>query len=195
MKKLTILIITTLLTPLFATAQPKESASVAYSLSQEQQVISQAPQSQSQTQQAQARHIHSILDKYEKRKHVESIILSPSVLQMAGTGDYNAATKELLSKITEMRIINVKAEAIENGVPLRVIIRKELDPILAGDSFSRVLRMQDGDEMLELYVTKSQQGVLVFLTSSPKEFAVISIFGTVDKSVINAAMTGGIKVK
>lgn len=68
---------------------------------------------------AQAKQIHLILDKYEKRKKVESIIISPAVLQMAGNGNYNASTKELLSKISEMRIVNVKEDAVEGTTPLR----------------------------------------------------------------------------
>ena len=144
---------------------------------------------------AQAKHIHLILDKYEKRKKVESIIISPAVLQMAGNGNYNASTKELLSKISEMRIVNVKEGAEENGTPLSIIIRNDLDKVLTGERFSRVLKMQEGEELLELFVTKNEEGVLVFLATSPKEFAIISIFGNIDKSVINAVMTGGIKVK
>lgn len=144
---------------------------------------------------AQAKQIHLILDKYEKRKKVESIIISPAVLQMAGNGNYNASTKELLSKISEMRIVNVKEGAEENGTPLSIIIRNDLDKVLTGERFSRVLKMQEGEELLELFVTKNEEGVLVFLATSPKEFAIISIFGNIDKSVINAVMTGGIKVK
>jgi hypothetical protein len=144
---------------------------------------------------AQAKQIHLILDKYEKRKKVESIIISPAVLQMAGNGNYNASTKELLSKISEMRIVNVKEDAVEGTTPLRIIIRDDLDKVLISPKFSRVLKMQDGEELLELFVTKESDGVLVFLATSPKEFAVISIFGNIDKSVINAVMTGGIKVK
>ena len=144
---------------------------------------------------AKAKQIHLILDKYEKRKKVESIIISPAVLQMAGNGNYNASTKELLSKISEMRIVNVKEDAVEGTTPLRIIIRDDLDKVLISPKFSRVLKMQDGEELLELFVTKESDGVLVFLATSPKEFAVISIFGNIDKSVINAVMTGGIKVK
>lgn len=144
---------------------------------------------------AQAKQIHLILDKYEKRKNVESIIISPSVLQMAANGNYNASTKDLLSKISEMRIVNVKEGAEESGTPLKIIIRGELDKVLTGERFSRVLKMQEGEELLELYVTRDAEGVLVFLATTPKEFAVISIFGNIDKSVINAVMTGGIKVK
>ncbi|HCT94235.1 MAG: hypothetical protein A2X19_08725 [Bacteroidetes bacterium GWE2_39_28] len=144
---------------------------------------------------AQAKQIHLILDKYEKRKKVESIIISPSVLQMASNGNYDASTKELLSKISEMRIVNVKEGAEQNGTPLKIIIRSDLDKVLTGERFSRVLKMQDGEELLELFVTKNEEGVLVFLATSPKEFAIISIFGNIDKSVINAVMTGGIKVK
>lgn len=144
---------------------------------------------------AQAKQIHLILEKYEKRKNVESIIISPSVLQMVSNNNYNSPTKDLLAKIREMRIVNVKKGAEESGTPLKIIIRGELDKVLTGDRFSRVLKMQEGEEFLELFVTKETEGVLVFLATTPNEFSVISIFGNIDKNVINAVMTGGIRVK
>ena len=53
----------------------------------------------------------------------------------------------------------------------------------------------EGDELLEMFITKNSQGALLFLSTTSKEFSVISIFGNIDKTVVNAAMTGGIKVK
>ncbi len=144
---------------------------------------------------AQTKQIISILDKYEKRKNVESIVLSPSILQFAGNSKFNSSTKDLLSKINEMRILNVKAGATEGGVSLKTIIRKELDPIVNSDLFSRVLKVQDGEDLMEMYITKNQAGALLFLTTTQEEFSVLAIFGTIDKNVVNAAMTGEIKVK
>ena len=143
----------------------------------------------------QSKQINEILDKYEKKKSVESIVISPSLLQIAGTSDVNASTKELLSKITELRIINIKTSAMESGVPLWTSLKGELEKHTSSDLFTRIVRIQDGEELLEMFVTKSAQGALLFFTTTPKEFSVISIFGSIDKTVINAAMTGGIKVK
>jgi len=143
----------------------------------------------------QTKQINEILDKYEKRKGVESIIISPSLLQIASTTDVDASTKDLLSKITEMRILNIKSGAIENGIPIRLSLRKELDGLTGTDMFKRIVMVKDGDETLEMYITNTTQGVLLFLTTNPGEFSVISIFGNIDKAVVNAAMSGAIKVK
>jgi hypothetical protein len=143
----------------------------------------------------QTKQINEILDKYEKRKGVESIIISPSLLQIASTTDVDASTKDLLSKITEMRILNIKSGAVENGIPIRLSLRKELDGLIGTDMFKRIVMVKDGDETLEMYITNTTQGVLLFFTTNPGEFSVISIFGNIDKAVVNAAMSGAIKVK
>lgn len=143
----------------------------------------------------QTKQINEILDKYEKRKGVESIIISPSLLQIASSTDVDASTKDLLSKITEMRILNIKSGAVENGIPIRLSLRKELDGLIVTDMFKRIVMVKDGEETLEMYTTSTAQGVLLFFTTNPSEFSVISIFGNIDKTVVNAAMSGAIKVK
>lgn len=143
----------------------------------------------------QTKQINEILDKYEKRKGVESIIISPSLLQIASSTDVDASTKDLLSKITEMRILNIKSGAVENGIPIRLSLRKELDGLIGTDMFKRIVMVKDGEETLEMYTTSTAQGVLLFFTTNPSEFSVISIFGNIDKTVVNAAMSGAIKVK
>ncbi len=143
----------------------------------------------------QSKQINEILDRYEKKRNVESILISPSLLQIAGSSSVDASTKDLLSKITELRILNVKQGAVEGGVPVRVTLKGELEKLFTGELFTRVVRVQDGSELLEMYVTKNNPGVLLFLTTTPNEMSIISIFGNIDKSVINAAMSGEIKIK
>ncbi len=143
----------------------------------------------------QTKQVNEILDKYEKKKNVESILISPSLLQIAGTSNVDASTKDLLSKITEMRIINIKASATENGTPVWLSLKGDLETLTNGELFTRIVKIMEGDELLEMYITKNSQGALLFLSTTPKEFSVISIFGNIDKTVVNAAMTGGIKVK
>ncbi len=143
----------------------------------------------------QAKQINEILDKYEKKKSVESILISPQLLQIAGTSNVDAKTRDLLSKINEMRIVNIKVSALENGTPVWLSLKGELEALTSGDLFTRVVKIQEGDELLEMFITKNSQGALLFFSTTPKEYSVISIFGNIDKTVINAAMTGGIKVK
>lgn len=143
----------------------------------------------------QVKQINDILDKYEKKKNVESILVSPALLQLAEGANVDATTKDLLSKISQLRILNIKSSAMENGVPLSKLLREDLDKLIENEKLNRIIRVQDNDELLEMYITQSTKGVLLFLATSSKEFSVISIFGEIDKSVINAAISGEIKVK
>ncbi|MDD2584178.1 MAG: DUF4252 domain-containing protein [Bacteroidales bacterium] len=143
----------------------------------------------------QAKQVNDILDKYEKKKNVESILISPALLQLAGGSNVDITTNELLSKISQLRILNIKSSAMENGVPLSKLLREDLDQLIEKEKLNRIIRVQDNDELLEMFITQSTKGVLLFIASGSKEFSVISIFGEIDKSVINAAISGEIKVK
>ena len=143
----------------------------------------------------QVKQVNDILDKYEKKNNVESILVSPALLQLAGGANVDATTKDLLSKISQLRILNIKSSAMENGVALSKLLRADFDKLIETEKFKRIIRVQDNEELLEMYITESTKGVLLFLATSPKEFSVISIFGEIDKSVINAAISGEIKIK
>ncbi|MFA5849062.1 MAG: DUF4252 domain-containing protein [Bacteroidales bacterium] len=143
---------------------------------------------------AQSKHISEIFDKYEKKKHVESIVVTPSLLGFMIGGEDKEA-KDLMSKIKEIRILNVPTTAIENGVPLRQILKDELDKFIIKEQFTRVVKVNSGDELLEVYISQNDKGALLFLASSTAEFAVISIFGKIDKQVVNSIMNGTLKVK
>ncbi|MDD2504291.1 MAG: DUF4252 domain-containing protein [Clostridia bacterium] len=141
---------------------------------------------------AQSKQINDILDKYEKKKTVESIEVTPSLLSFM-TNTEDAETNEALSKITKIRILNINTSAIENGVPLRNALRSELDILISKEQFSRVVKVKDGEEMLEVFIAQNGQGALLFLASSTQEFTVISIFGKIDKGVVNSLMNGTIQ--
>ncbi len=143
----------------------------------------------------QVKSINDILDKYEKKKNVESIMVSPELLQLAGSSETNESTKQLLSKLSELRILSVKALAVENGIKLSQLLREDLDKMIVAEKMSRILRVQDGNELMEMYKTKATKGALLFLTTSANEFTVISIFGEIDPSVVNAAISGEIGIK
>ena len=143
----------------------------------------------------QVRQINQILDKYEKKRNVESILISPSLLQVAGGGNVDAKTKDLLSKITELRIITVRASATEGGVPVAKSLREEIGKVVAESNMKRIIRVQDEKDLLEMFMTAGSEGLLLFLSSGAQEFSVISIFGNIDNSIVNAALAGDIKVK
>lgn len=143
----------------------------------------------------QVKQVNDILDKYEKKKNVESILVSPALLQLAGGSNVDVSTKELLSKISQLRILTIKSSAMENGIPLSKLLREDLDNLIEKEKLNKIVRIKDNEELLEMYITQSTKGVLLFLATGSKEFSVISIFGEIDKSVINAAISGEIKIK
>lgn len=143
----------------------------------------------------QVKQVNDILDKYEKKKNVESILVSPALLQLAGGSNVDVSTKELLSKILQLRILTIKSSAMENGIPLSKLLREDLDNLIEKEKLNKIVRIKDNEELLEMYITQSTKGVLLFLATGSKEFSVISIFGEIDKSVINAAISGEIKIK
>ena len=143
----------------------------------------------------QVRQINQILDKYEKKRNVESILVSPSLLQGAGGSNVDAKTKDLLSKITELRIVTVRSNATEDGVPVARTLREEIDKVVSATNMKRVIRVQDEKDLLEMFMTSGSEGLLLFISSGSQEFSVISIFGNIDNSIVNAALAGDIKVK
>lgn len=84
---------------------------------------------------AQTKQINDIFDKYEKKRSIESITISPALLDFMGGGN-NQETKDLLSKITELRILNVPNTATENGTQIRAMLKRDLDALIAFTLFS-----------------------------------------------------------
>lgn len=146
-------------------------------------------------QQKESNEINRILDKYEQKKSVESVLVSPSLLDMGKSNGVNEKTKELMSKITQLRILSVNTSAMENGRKVSEMLREDLSGVLSTDRYSRILRVQEKDELLEMYKSVEANGVLIFISSEIDELSVISIFGKIDGSVLNAAISGEIKVK
>lgn len=143
----------------------------------------------------QVKQINDLLDKYEKKKNIESILVSPMLLQLAEGNSVDLSTKELLSKISQLRILNIRTSAMENGFQVSKLFRADLDKLIDIEKLNKVARVQNNDELLEMYITENTKGALLFLTTGPKEFSIITIFGEIDKSVINAAISGKIRIK
>lgn len=143
---------------------------------------------------AQTKQINDIFDKYEKKRSIESITISPALLDFMGGGN-NQETKDLLSKITELRILNVPNTDTENGTQIRAMLKRDLDALIASENFTRVIKVDNSDEKMEMYMIKGNKGVLLFMTSDNSTFTVISILGEIDKTVTSAVMNGGIKIK
>ncbi len=143
---------------------------------------------------AQSREINEIFDRFEKKKSVESITISPSLLSMTSSKGSNE-TAELLSKISNMRILNVPLRTTENGQPVSKQLKYELDKIIKIYQFQRAVKVEEESSSFELYMINGNKGAVLFLSSDNSDFTSIAIFGEIDKTIVNSLLNGNIKVK
>jgi hypothetical protein len=140
---------------------------------------------------AQSKEINEIFDRYEKKKSVESITISPSLLSMSNTQE----TRELGAKISNMRILNVPLKATESGQSVSNMLKNELERIIKNFQFQRAVKVEEEDSLFELYMINGNKGVVLFISSDSSDFTAISIFGDIDKTIVNSLLNGNIKVK
>lgn len=143
---------------------------------------------------AQTREINEIFERYGAKKAVESIIISPSILSMTNSSK-SKETEELISKISDMKILNIPIGASENGQPISKQLKYEIDNIITQYNFQRVVKVQEENSLFELYMINGNKGAVLFISSDNSSFTVISIFGEIDKTVVNSLLNGSIKVK
>lgn len=144
----------------------------------------------------QNKEINDLFDKYEKKRSVESVVISPPPPPIVP--NHNVKDKEAqewMSKITEMRILTVGSGVMENNVPVRQSLKADMEKLITTFNFSRLLKVKDSGEEVELYVNKNKTGVLLFLNSSTEEYTVIAMFGNIDDNILKSAMSGGIHIK
>lgn len=137
----------------------------------------------------QNKEINDLLDKYEKKKAVESVTVSSNLLAMAGKEG------EWADKISKIRILSVASNVLENKLPLRVTFRKEMEEFVEKFRFISSLKVKDGGDEIEMFVNQKQNGALLFLNSSDEEFVVIAMFGNIDDKLIKTAVKGGITIR
>lgn len=143
---------------------------------------------------SQSREINEIFDRYEKKKSVESITISPSILSMTNSSK-SKETADLLSKITDMRILNIPENALENGQPISKQLKYELDKVIKQFQFQRAVKVEEENSSFELYMINGNKGAVLFISSDNSSFSAISILGDIDKTIVNSLLNGSIKVK
>ena len=143
----------------------------------------------------QSKEIKAIFDKYEKNDNVELVSISPGMMMFANAFADDKESKEWTSKITELRILTIPSSVMENNVPLRTTLKRDMEGIITKFAFERMLRVKDKGEEVEMYVSKTSNGALIFLNSSNAEFTVIAMFGKIDDMLIKAAASGQINIK
>ena len=143
----------------------------------------------------QSKEINDIFDKYEKKRSVESVVISPGMFAMANHSVKDKEAQEWISKISEMRILSVGSNVMENNVPVRQSLKADMEKLIATFNFTRALKAKDSEDEVELYVNKNKSGALLFLNSSTEEYTVIAMFGNIDDKLLKTAMSGGINIK
>lgn len=138
-----------------------------------------------------------LFNAYEDKEGVESISISPALLGLMKSGKSNdKKTQELISKISELRIITLTDNG--KGSANRKAFTAELDAIVKTD-FTRVMMVKNAGERVELFVQQKSDckdcaSALLFTTSASKTLTVMHLAGTIDKAMIDAVMNGEIGV-
>lgn len=141
--------------------------------------------------------LNQLFDGFEKKKGVESILISSDLLKFSmDCSNVTSNTKDLLSKLKEIRIINIKKSVKENNINVANLFTSGVTELLSSGMFKRVVRVVEGSESLEMFVTNREvNGALIFIANSKDAVSVIAMFGNIDKNVIDAALSGEIKIK
>ncbi len=141
---------------------------------------------------SQSKEIKEVFEKYEKKKSVESVYVSPFLMGIAGGMTKNSQEKEWLSSIREIRILTISPSGHENNLSLVQQLRTDMDEVINRYQFEKALKVKDGEDEIEMYVIKESKGVILFLNNSPDEFSVIAMFGDISEKILKSVMKGGV---
>lgn len=139
--------------------------------------------------------VPKILDAYEEKEGVEAITISPSMLAMMKDNKaQDRNTKELLFKITELRILIVTGEKLAGQ------LRADLNPLLQ-KGYTQIMKAKLAGEHMLLYTQNvpenagdGQKNALLAIISEPKSTSIMYLSGDIDASLTEAVMSGKISV-
>jgi len=135
-----------------------------------------------------------IFKKYEDREGVESVTISPALFGLMRNGNSgDEKTRELISKITGLRVLSLTDRADGEGRATREALTAELQTVIKRNDFEEMMKVNRSDERIELYVrSRGSRGSLLFIASSANSVTVMHLAGTIDKTLIDAVMNGEI---
>jgi len=143
---------------------------------------------------SQTKQINAILDKYESRKDVTSIQLNSTLIGSFLSSLMDDETKDLVSKINVIRILNIGG-GVESSETARHI-KQDISKAVESGTMENIINMKEGGKrVVDVFVSKNSNEVLLFVSGSSQELTVISMFGTIDKKVIDAVVSGKINIK
>lgn len=141
---------------------------------------------------AQTKQLDKIFATYENYRNVESVSITP---ELFATLSAEAKSNELLTKITLLKILNVTKGTTDKEKSVWINLRNDVNKLIQENNFSQILKVKEKGDLLEMYLKKSEKSLLVFIADSQTEYAVFYLQGNIDKSVIDALITGEIKIK
>lgn len=141
---------------------------------------------------AQTKQLDKIFATYENYRNVESVSITP---ELFATLSAEAKSNELLTKITLLKILNVTKGTTDKEKSVWINLRNDVNKLIQENNFSQILKVKEKGDLLEMYLKKSENSLLVFTADSRTEYAVFYLQGNIDKSVIDALITGEIKIK
>ncbi|MCK9627290.1 MAG: DUF4252 domain-containing protein [Bacteroidales bacterium] len=141
---------------------------------------------------AQTKQLEKVFSTYENYKNVESVSITP---ELFATLSAEAKSNELLTKISLLKILNVSKGGAEKERTVWINLRSDINKLIQEYNFSQILKVKEKGDLLEMYLKKSENSLVLFIADSPAEYAVFYLQGNIDKSVIDALITGEIKIK
>jgi len=140
----------------------------------------------------QTKQLDKIFSTYESYKNVQSVSINPAAFFSLSE---ETKSNELLSKMSLLKILNVTKGGNDKDRNVWINLKNDVDKLIRENNFSQILKVKDKDELLEMYTRKEDTSLLLLTADSSSEYAVFYIQGNIDKSVIDALMTGNIKIK
>ena len=102
----------------------------------------------------------------------------------------------IISFLILVSISCAKKSVNENNINVANLFTSGVTELLSSGMFKRVVRVVEGSESLEMFVTNREvNGALIFIANSKDAVSVIAMFGNIDKKLIDAALSGEIKIK
>ena len=134
-----------------------------------------------------------IFNKYENREGVESVTISPALFGLMRNGNSgDEKTRELISKITGLRVLSFTDRTDGGGRATREALSAELQAVVKSN-FEEIMKVNRSGERIELYVRNGNiNSALLFITSANNSLTALHLAGTIDKTLIDAVMNGEI---
>ncbi len=124
--------------------------------------------------QAQNNYIESFYEQYSKDERVTNVTIKGWLLDIATNISTDESSKEVLSKITQLRIL-----LMEDGNP---VTKKELNKLKKGikkDDFEELMQIRDGGSHVDFYIREEDDQItnVLMLVNDNDEFVLLSLEG------------------